>query len=201
MSLVINFFQRIKARQVVVIFLLVLFIEKYISYYLMCTKTGEATFNFKNFLIYNYSFNTILELLRVFFIAILIYIGYYIMNSTINLKSIVKAVTFASFAYFLKYPFLYYWSVNRTSYTKEQFSEKFTLKLSAITETSSQNELIHSLFESVNLYDFIFLSLLILFLCIIAKHKLSATIKTISYTFLPVVFLFKLGFILLIFVL
>ncbi len=187
----ISLFKSFKLWHILLVYILVFFIEKYISYLIVIEKTGEITYAFKWFFL-NFLFYLMSNLLVIGFLGLVMFIGAYIFRLKINLKACFKATIMASFVYFSQQIFLYIWSFSQVNFTKVEFSDKFLFKLSILLNLSPRNTILFQMADGISIYNIAFTVMLIYLLPKVGEISLREAGKVVGGGVVPVILTYKL---------
>ena len=179
------FLQQLKSRYALLIYLAFLLILRYTSSGIILAKVDDTEFIFKNFLIYNYAFNTITFLLKLSFISLIIIGGALFYGFKIKSKQIFKTVILASFVYFIKYIIVLIWAIfNWQTYTSESllaFNSKSFLKF----KVGDTDSILSQFLIKFNFYDILFTLSLIFFIKLLSGIEWKQSTKIILSTYVP----------------
>lgn len=186
-------FNSFKTWHILLLFALIFFIGKYVDYLIVIQKTGEITYSLKFFFL-NYLLYLIGNLLVIGFIGLSIFTGAYILKFRITLKASYKATILASFVYFIRNILRWCWVATQTSFTREEFSDKYLFKLSSIIDVSPLNTTLFKIANGFDIYDIVFVIALSFLLTKLSKISYVKSLKIIGMFLIPIVILSKLLF-------
>ena len=187
-----EFLQQLKSSYALLIYLAFLLIFRYISNGIIFAKVGDTEFIFKNFLIYNYAFNTITFLLKLSFISLIIIGGALFYGFKIKSKQIFKTVILASFVYFIKYIAVLIWAMfNWQTYTNESLLA-FNTKSFLEFKVGDTDSILSQFLKNFSFYDILFTLSLILFLKLLSGIQWKQSTKIILSTYVPAIVIYAL---------
>ncbi len=187
-----EFLQQLKSRYALLIYLAFLLILRYTSSGIIFAKVSDIEFIFKNFLIYNYAFNTISFLIKLSFISLIIIGGALLYGFKIKSKQIFKSVILASFIYFTKYIAVIIWALlNWQTYTSESL-HTFNSKAFLEFKVGEMNSILSQFLKNFSFYDILFTLCLIIFIKLLNGIQWKQSTKIILSSYVPAIVVYAL---------
>ncbi len=187
-----EFLQQLKSRYALLIYLAFLLIFRYTSSGIIFAKVGDSEFIFKNFLIYNYTFNTATFLIKLSFISLIIIGGALLYGFKIKSKQIFKSVILASFVYFIKYIAVLIWAiVNWQIYTSDSLRSFNSLAFLEF-KVGEVNSILTQFLKNFSVYDILFTISLIFLIKLLNGIQWKQSTKIILSSYVPAIVVYAL---------
>jgi hypothetical protein len=178
--------------ELALIYLLVLFIARYYVFIPLRNRSNAESLEFRNFLIYNYVFNSFVFLFRSLVIALFLYIGAAVIGLKSNFGRNIAVSIWAQLVYLLHYLVFIITSLNLGK--GFDFNEVFNLtkfKIADLLNLSGDGMLERVVFQ-FTLYDLLFFILLIFFYHLLTKTKYKSSLILVGLFIIPLYLIYPL---------
>lgn len=187
-----KFLENINWLETLIIYLILLFIFRYITFFPVLKLTDEKPLNFIPFIIYNYSFNSLLIVLKWVLFSFICVVGSMILSQKTSFKKIIKSIILAHYIYFVRYLSLFAFAF----FTKKKFVfydlvDHSQLKLHYLLNIES-NLIIESILKSISLYDIAFVLTTAYLFSIQHEIKLKQGLVVIISSLTPIYIIYPL---------
>ncbi|WP_282016374.1 hypothetical protein [Marinifilum flexuosum] len=188
----IQFLKQLKCRYAILIFLSVLLILRYTSSGIVFAKVKDSEFVLKNFLIYNYLYNSIVYLLKITVVSLIILGGTLLSGYKLKSRQIFKTVILANFVYFLRYIAVIIWAAfNWKTYNMESL-QTFNSKTFLTFKLGDADHILAQFLKTFSLYDVIFIFALLLLTKLLNKIEWKQSTKIIFSSYVPAIIVYAL---------
>nr|WP_290639053.1 hypothetical protein [Labilibaculum sp.] len=186
-----NTLKQIKPWHALIIYLSILLITNYINSAILHAPFKETDFNLKDFFIYNFVINTTILLVKIATTSFILIAGTLFIGIKIKSKNIFKAVILAYTIPACRFIILSVWaSFNWLQYSREDLFNLFTWKFTQFITPS--NSILHNILEQFNLYDLVFIIVLIFLLNIFSENSLKSCRNVVLSSYVPSLIIYSL---------
>lgn len=183
--------KQIKTWQALLIYLSILFVTNYINSAILHAPLKEKDFDFKNFLIYNFTINTIILLTKITVTSFILIAGTLFIGIKIKSTNIFKAVILAYIIPACRFIILSVWAgFNWLQYSREDLFNFFTWKFTQFIKTN--NSLLNSILEQFNLYDLALITALIFLLKLFTETSFKSCRNIVFSSYVPALIIYSL---------
>lgn len=183
--------KQIKTWQILIIYLSILLVTGYINSAILHAPLKNKAFNFKDFIIYNYTINTIILLVKIATTSLILIAGTLLIGIRIKSSIVFKTVILAYIIPACRFIILPVWaSFNWLQYSREDLMNSFTWKFTQFIKPSSS--ILYSILEQFNLYDVIFIATLILLLKSLSDNTIKSCRNIVFYSYIPSIVVYAL---------
>lgn len=182
----------LKARELLLLFLVLLFLCKYLLIAVWGADVFTNEFELKGFVIYNFIYNSLRILFKLLLISGILLLGSLLLKIAATYKQWLKAVLLSSFVYFIRYALKGISVATHDSFTEERLVNWHNYKLTNLLGIDADHLLIKTFIGGNTLYDVVFCLLIVVFIQKIAKMELKKAFQIVGLVFLPLFFLYKI---------